>query len=104
MSASEPKVSDPAVGWADIACESSRFGVDAAAVVWRRCLRLAGCGEAARSEAMLMVAEKWYGHGAWAKALASGKLGRSPKVITASTVTYYGQWVRENRQRLAEKD
>jgi hypothetical protein len=103
LSASEPVEQEQADGWADIADESCRFGVDAMAVMWLRSMRLAGCGEAARSEAMLMVAEKWFGHSAWAKALASGKLGCSPKAITANTLAFYGQWVRDNRKRLSGK-
>ena len=87
--------------WADIARDSCRMGVDAAGVVWLRTLRLAGGGKEASSEAMLMVAEKWCGHAAYAKELGGGRLGSSCKEIASGTIAFYGCWLRDNRQRLA---
>ncbi len=94
---------DQSESWADIARGGCRFARDAASVVWLRSLRFAGGGKLAGRELALTVAEKCCGHAAWAKALASGRLGRSPKAITAGTIAYYGLWVRDNRRRLSRK-
>ena len=104
LSASSLGEPDGESGWAEIARDGCRFGVDAAWVLGLRSLRLAGGGKDAGRELALMVAEKCYGHAAYANALASGRFGRSPRSITASTIAYYGQWVRDNRRRLAGKD
>jgi len=90
-------------GWPDIARDACRFGVDAAWVVGLRLSCLARGGKTAQRELALMVVEKWVGHATYARALARGHLGRSPRSITAATIAYYGHWVRDNRKRLAEE-
>lgn len=75
---------------------------DAPWVVGLRLRRLAGGGSAAGDELALMVAEKWYAHRAYVKALASGVMGRSPGEVAANTFAYYGTWVEDNRRRLSE--
>ena len=90
-------------GWGQAARGACGILADAPWVVGLRLLRLAGGGKAGREEMALMITEKWFAHEAWAKALASGKLGRSPGEIAAGTFAFYGQWVRDNRERLSER-
>lgn len=94
---------DQSESWVDIARGGCRLARDAASVVYLRSLHLAGGGKPAGREMALMVAEKCYGHAAFAKALANGQLGGSPKTIAAGTMAYYELWVRDNRRRLSRK-
>jgi len=87
--------------WSDIGRQIRAFAIDAGLVIRLRSLRLAKGGRPAGRELAVMVAEKWYGHSAYAKALATGRLGRSPREIAAGTLSFYGTWVRDNRERLS---
>jgi hypothetical protein len=95
------KGSGTEASWGDVARGACRIAVDTPWVVGPRLLRLAGGGEAARDELALMVAEKWFAHAAYAKAVAKGTMGRSLRDIAAGTLGYYGLWIRHNRRRLA---
>jgi hypothetical protein len=75
---------------------------DAPWVVGLRLRRLVRGGTAAGDELALMVAEKYYAHAAYVKALATGIMGRSPGEVAANTFAYYGAWVGDNRRRLSE--
>ena len=99
MSASDGSA-EGSESWAEIARGSCRLASDAAWVVGLRSLRLARGGRPALREAALMVTEKWYAHAAYARALATGQLGRSPGAIAAGTIAYFGIWVADNRRRL----
>lgn len=94
----------PQDSWKQIAREGCGMAVDAAWVIWLRSLRLAGGGKRAGRELALMTAEKWYGHKAYGRELAKGRFGRSPRSIAASTLAFYGLWVRHNRRRLSQND
>jgi hypothetical protein len=89
--------------WPGIAVGSVGLALDAVQVVWLRSLRLAAGGDPARRELALMVEEKWRGHAAFALALASGRIERSPKGFAAATVAHYGPLVRKNRRRLSRR-
>lgn len=94
----------PQDSWKRIAREGCGMAVDAACVIWLRSLRLAGGGKRARRELALMTAEKWHAHKAYGRELAKGRFGRSPRSIAASTLAFYGLWIRDNRRRLSEED
>ena len=70
-------------------------------VVPLRLARLARGGAPARAEARLMVSEKVEAHGALLRALLAGRLGWTPRAITAGALGHYLGYVRANRVRLA---
>ncbi len=88
-------------GWSDAACDMCGILADAPWVIGLRLRRLARGGAAAGDELGLMVAEKWYANKGVASAIATGRMGRSPREIAANVIGFYGQWVSDNRRRLS---
>ena len=83
-----------------LAASSWALSAEAALVVPLRLARLAGGGEAAASEARLMVAEKAEAHTALIAAWHSGDLGQGALAQSGGAVKHYLGYVRANRKRL----
>jgi hypothetical protein len=86
--------------WFGLGLDAWALGVESAAVIGLRTLRLAAGGAAARAEALRMVQEK-VGAGLDLQARAmTGALGLSPSRAAAQTVRHYRRRVRSNLRRL----
>jgi hypothetical protein len=89
-----------AVQWPMLASQAWMLGAEASWVIWLRCAHLAQGGEAAGSEARLMVSEKVQAQVELATALATGSFGTDPARIASRTMSHYSERVRANRSRL----
>jgi N-acyl-D-aspartate/D-glutamate deacylase len=86
--------------WFGVGLDAWSLGVEAAAVVGLRTLKLAGGGESAAAEAQLMVDEKIAAGLALQSKAMSGALGYSPASVARNALTHYRRKVRANRRRL----
>jgi len=86
--------------WARVAADAWMLGVDAAAVVGLRAVKLAAGGRAARTESRRMVREKLAAAQSWQGAAFTGELGSSAPVAAARSLRLYRRKVSANRRRL----
>src|SRR5688572_21139313 len=89
--------------WFSIGMDAWMLGAEAAMVIGLRSVTFAMGGAQAKREARRMVAEKVEASAALGVALATGKLGSSPKSVTRRTVSHLRKKVRANRRRLARR-
>lgn len=87
---------------ARLAWDSWLLGLEAAAVVGQRGLRIAAGGRAGKTESQRMVREKVDAAVAWQILAATGGLGRTAPGAAAKTLRHYRRKVRANRRRLAK--
>jgi N-acyl-D-aspartate/D-glutamate deacylase len=86
--------------WLGLGLDAWSLGVEAAAVVGLRTLKIAAGGPSAAEEARLMVDEKVAAGLALHAKAVSGALGTSPASVAKSTISHYRRKVRANRRRL----
>lgn len=86
--------------WMTLAFDSWRLGVESSAVIAMRMARMSAGGEAAATEARLMVAEKMEAMAQLQMRALTGTLGATPERQARATVAHYRKAVGKNRRRL----
>lgn len=79
------------------------LGLEAAAVVGQRSLKLTSGGRSAKTEARRMVREKLDAAVAWQILAATGGLGTTAPAAASKTLRHYRRKVSANRRRLGKR-
>jgi hypothetical protein len=88
--------------WAGLGLSAWSLGLDAAAVIGLRTLKIAAGGPAGAAEAQRMIGEKVDAAVALQTLALTGGLGTTPLSATARTLAHYRRKVRANRRRLSK--
>lgn len=82
--------------------DSWLLGLEAAAVIGQRGLKMAAGGRAAKAEARRLMSEKVDAAVDWQILAMTGRLGTSAPAAVAKTLRHYRRKVRANRRRLGK--
>ena len=88
--------------WTRLFFDAWSLSLEASSVIASRTMKLAAGGEAARTEAQRMVAEKIEAGAALQILTLTGGLGLTPQSAARKTLAHYRRRVRANRRRLAK--
>ncbi len=89
-------------GWTRLGIDAWSLGLEAAAVVGLRTMKLAQGGAAAQTEADLMVREKVESLALLQTRAITGRLGASPAAAARNSIRHYRSKVGANRKRLTK--
>ena len=86
--------------WLKLSLDAWSLGMESAAVIGLRSLKLAAGGAGAEVETRRMVQEKVMAGLEWQTLALTGGLGLTPDRAAARTLTHYRRKVRANQRRL----
>ena len=88
--------------WVKLTMDTWSLGMEASSVIGLRTLKMAAGGQAAQTEAALMINEKIASTLDLQIRAMTGGMGITPHGAVSKTVTHYRRKVRANRRRLSK--